>query len=264
MFKTRDLLLFLLCAGFLLIAIGVTSVHQWFDGVTAFETLSEIEQEGPDFEAAEATPLDRAARILELQQKLAVRGNVITAAPELPVSTSDTTDNEAASEEADVAVAVGAVDTCVSYRAVALAWPTSGLVTEEREGRRLYVTAETVETPVTVGTSTTVQTAVTERIWLHLPIRTSAYPTPACVPYDVVGIALDGSLIRNNEQGIYSVFGAETLIGYALDGLPIYGQNSTVATDACGGVVVNGQYRYYLSSERDGVLGCFAAAPVQL
>ena len=263
MFRTRDLLLFLACAGFLLVAIGITSVSHWLGAETNYDILAEVAPEGPDLAAADAAPLDRAARILELQQKLAARGNVISAAPEItPVP--EVVDVETESESEASTVVAGAVMQCAQYRTAALAWPLGGVTTEEREGRRLYITAETASVPVTVGTSTTMQADVVERIWLHLPIRTSAYPTSTCLPYDVVGVAQDGSLIRNNEQGIYSVFGADTLIGYALDGLPIYGLNSTVATDACGGVVVNGQYRYYLSSERDGVLGCFAAAPVQL
>jgi hypothetical protein len=50
-----------------------------------------------------------------------------------------------------------------------------------------------------------------------------------CLSYDVVGVALDGSLIRNNEHSLYQVFGSETLIGYALDGFPIYGLNKSSA-----------------------------------
>jgi hypothetical protein len=84
------------------------------------------------------------------------------------------------------------------------------------------------------------------------------------LPTDVVGIAQDGSLIRESEMALYGVFGGETLVGYALDGFPIYGSNPGAATDHCGGMMVGGQYRYYLSPERDSVINCFAGVPVTL
>ena len=58
---------------------------------------------------------------------------------------------------------------------------------------------------------------------LQLPSRTMPAASPSCIGSDVIGIANDGSLIRNDELSLYGVFGSETRIGYALDGLPIYG-----------------------------------------
>jgi hypothetical protein len=85
----------------------------------------------------------------------------------------------------------------------------------------------------------------------------------SCVASDVIGIATDGSLIRNNEVGAYGVFGGGTLVGYALDGFPIYGVSEQKA-DICGGAMVGGQYRYVISSERATIINCFAGAPVAL
>jgi hypothetical protein len=78
-----------------------------------------------------------------------------------------------------------------------------------------------------------------------------------------VGVAKDGSLIRNNEARLYGIFGEQTLVGYALDGFPIYGISESVV-DACGGVSVAGQYRYQLSVERENIINCFAAKPIAL
>ena len=86
----------------------------------------------------------------------------------------------------------------------------------------------------------------------------------SCLSSDIVGIALDGSLIRNGEHTLYSIFGAETLVGYALDGFPIYGAIGAPVTDNCGGTAMAGEYRYYLSSERTGVIGCFSGESVTL
>eukprot|EP00588_Corethron_pennatum_P035950 CAMPEP_0194345440 /NCGR_PEP_ID=MMETSP0171-20130528/104854_1 /TAXON_ID=218684 /ORGANISM="Corethron pennatum, Strain L29A3" /LENGTH=343 /DNA_ID=CAMNT_0039112417 /DNA_START=163 /DNA_END=1190 /DNA_ORIENTATION=+ len=41
----------------------------------------------------------------------------------------------------------------------------------------------------------------------------------------------------------------DTLLGYALDGYPIYGpypENSSVALDECNGIFINGQYQYHV------------------
>jgi hypothetical protein len=80
---------------------------------------------------------------------------------------------------------------------------------------------------------------------------------PTCLPHEVVGIARDGSLIRNDEAALYGIFDDTVLIGYALDGFPIYGQTVDRPLDQCGGAMVDGSYRYYLSEERDHVLGCY-------
>ena len=57
------------------------------------------------------------------------------------------------------------------------------------------------------------------------------------------------------------------IYGVALDGFPIYGpgQGATKVTnsqlDACHGMEVNGQYRYYMTDEWPYVLGCFWGIP---
>ena len=79
----------------------------------------------------------------------------------------------------------------------------------------------------------------------------------------MVGVALDGSLIRNTEYPVYAIFGSESLIGYALDGFPMYGL-STDVVDQCGGKSVDGQYGYYLRPDQTVVLDCFFGKPVSL
>jgi hypothetical protein len=79
----------------------------------------------------------------------------------------------------------------------------------------------------------------------------------------VIGITIGGSLIRNNEVGVYGVFGGDTLVGYALDGFPIYG-TSGQKTDICGGGMIGGQYRYMISSSRGTIINCFAGTPVAI
>jgi len=59
------------------------------------------------------------------------------------------------------------------------------------------------------------------------------------------------------------------IIGVALDGFPIYGpkdENGRTLTsadlDECHGRLVNGQYRYHVTSDFPYFLGCFRGAPV--
>jgi hypothetical protein len=129
----------------------------------------------------------------------------------------------------------------------------------------VYREHEVLPEPVVDGASTTLTLVpTTEReVVLQLPHRLFATGANACLSTDIVGIALDGSLIRNSDYTAYRVFGSETLIGYALDGYAIYG-TGTFATDACGGSDVGGEYSYYLSPDREGVIGCFNATPVSL
>ena len=108
-----------------------------------------------------------------------------------------------------------------------------------------------------------VSTDVSSSTVLQLPINSVQSNTKTCLKTDIVGIALDGSLMRNGEDKIYKIFGGETLLGYALDGFPIYGLN-TEETDSCGGTSVLGAYRYYLSDKRAGLIGCFSGSPIEL
>ena len=128
-------------------------------------------------------------------------------------------------------------------------WNPKSIVIEDAAFSRNVVSRETV------GTTTVSVVRVT------LPKLATLVSAKNCIPADIVGIALDGSLIRNNEYKVYGVFGEGTLVGYALDGAAIYGQTSSLATDACGGTVIDGVYRYYLSDERDGILGCYSGTP---
>src|SRR5690606_28864850 len=99
---------------------------------------------------------------------------------------------------------------------------------------------------------------------LQLPINSFPSDVKTCLNNDIVGIALEGSLMRNAEDKIYKIFGSETLLGYALDGFPIYGLDDSLVADSGGGASVSGAYRYYLNSSRSGLIGCFSGSPISL
>ena len=71
---------------------------------------------------------------------------------------------------------------------------------------------------------------------------------------------MDGSLIFNSDAILYRSYGSETLIGYALDGFPIYGPTSA-EKDACGGYDAPTGYRYAISADTNTVLECFMGTP---
>lgn len=156
----------------------------------------------------------------------------------------------------DVSVASSRVQECSGYSIYVGAWPQRVHV-EEREGARLVYTA---------GASTAAATSSdkVETVLLQLPVHTQPQLQRSCLPTDVVGVAQDGSLIRNNEHGLYSIFTDATIVGYALDGFPIYGKNNSVVVDECGGAVVGGQYGYVLQDDRAAIIHCFRGRPVNL
>ncbi len=259
-FRTKDFLLFLLTVAFILVGITATLQSDISKRSTSssFSALL-VSSEEVTYEAVlpEAAALDRTGRLTLLREKIAALV-LDSPAVENPVVLTE----EVVEEKA---VVPSAVLYCPRYTAITPVWEPTGLRFEVVEGARL-VYREVAAVPLVVENATGTSAAMSgpaRTLVLQLPLRGAPLATKTCLHSDVVGIATDGSLIRNNEQALYRVFGAETLVGYALDGFPIYGV-STAVTDECGGSSASGEYRYYLSAEREGVLGCFGGVPVTL
>lgn len=260
-FRTRDFALFLLSVAFLVVGITSTAksnlvVEQQQATVISFDNANEevsykatLPEQEEDF---------RSSRLAQLREKISKL--VISKPSEIePEIIEETTTDAEGSQQ----VAVGYINLCPNYTAINPPWSPKGLNFEIVEGARLvYREISPVLSVSDVG-STTVP-ASSREIVLQLPLRTFPMSAKTCLASDVIGIALDGSLIRNNEQGLYKVFGSETLIGYALDGFPVYGLDTTIQTDECGGSLSAGEYSYYLSPLREGVLGCFGGDPVSI
>jgi len=247
MIRTRDFFLFLICVAFLIVAIG----FQVTQSRTAFLDMS---QGMPQFRGGEGEPISaelvivedtRGARIARLREMVGAIATppVSEIVVSEEVATSTTTAEQTTSSKAVL---------CPQYQTYARPWSTTGLTSVEREGVRIFHEGTQALADGELGV-----------IRIILPVRQFASVNTSCIPSDVIGIALDGSLIRNNEQGLYGVFGENTHIGFALDGFPIYGA-STAVTDSCGGTTVATEYHYYLSLDREFILGCFAAAPTLL
>jgi len=212
------------------------------EGVTGEDIESEINKE---------EGFSRAENLKNMRAKIASNPELLKEAKSSPlfIPTEKTTkDSDKKEEESNgKEVSSGSIKTCAEQINLGNNWVASGISFNEIGGIR-----EVIKTDSISGEKKTIA-------WLPA-LKTASGEN--CLNSSVVGIALDGSLIKNNENGLYNIFSKESLVGYARDGFPIYGLNNSVKTDTCGGTIEGGQYRYYLSTERNGVLGCFSGSPI--
>lgn len=259
MFRTRDYAVMLSLIGFLVVAIVFTARGSLPFGLAgsqgaAIFTAGESATAYSASVAADGGP-SREERVAELRKKIAGRDSFFAAAestpetPEVVPTVPEVTDDESVKE-----------NRCGGYVVYSGSWSPAGLKIEEVEGARLVY--RSVATPGE-DASSTVPVVPQREIVAQLPVRSAPLSSQSCITMDVIGIATDGSLIRNNEISMYKVFGGETLIGYALDGFPLYG-SSNEKTDICGGVMKGGQYRYELSDDREVILNCYAGSPISI
>lgn len=259
MFRTRDFVLLFVTIVFLIMAISATLFKTQTKSDSQDSQIQFVDSAQEEYSAEIILPesVSRESKLAEMKRKIAESGEVSISAP---------VDEEMGIEEEVVAEVVseeslqGELINCPSYSTYAGAWSPDGVKFELSGGVRL-VYRDVVSEPKTVSASTSsssTESLINRLVLIELPI----YPivSKSCIPTDVIGIANDGSLIRNNEAGLYGVFGPQTQIGFALDGYPIYGLSNNTQ-DECGGEIVGGQYGYYLSSERETVLNCFTGRP---
>ena len=260
MFRTRDFILIFTAVFFLVIAIGVTSLHQFLSSPAS--TNGELRPSDYVIEeytvSTDHSETSRDATITALRDKIAKSNSVIKMPEPIATATADEDDSDV-----DEEVVTDDVQLCTEFQTVtSVAWVPQDTYWQQAEGARILYERPYVEAKVTSTTSSS-SVPISDIARVQLPIISLPTSNPSCIKTDVVGIALDGSLIRNNEAGLYSVFGAETIIGYALDGFPIHGLGNE-RSDNCGGRIVSGQYRYELSSERQNVINCYASTPQSL
>lgn len=199
--------------------------------------------------------MSREDRIAQLRKKIANR-EVETIAPATTAAVeTDETENTI---EPEVPVTAEQVEMrCGNYQQSAVSWSSAGVTIAEVEGARLVYKEGA---PTVVG-STSIPT---RKVLAELPLRSRPTSTGNCIDSDVIGISVQGSLIRNNEVLAYGASGSGALVGYALDGFPIYGGTSAVAVDVCGGATVSGQYRYFVSSDQKTIINCYSGTPISL
>jgi hypothetical protein len=255
--NTRNFFLYILCVGFLVIAIVATYTKDVSSENKQIDMYVDSETEESEYKVATSTRerVSREQNLEALRQKIAVinKDQVISPASE--------TEEVATEEENPTTTELGSVMQCENYQADKAFFLPSDIKIMVAEGARLVYR----DLPIApVSASSSVATPDNRELLLQLPLRSFPMAVKNCLPYEIVGIAPDGSMIRNNEASVYAIFGPDTLVGYALDGFAIYGKSNSQGLDSCGGEVVGGEYRYYLSDGRDKVLNCFAGTPIQI
>lgn len=263
MISTRDFLLFLLTVSFLVLAITFTAVNRGV-GNTASVSLAPLSDNDEEviyemMPLEETNTLNRGEELAKMKDKVSdflannslAKAITESLAPKIKeaIEENKTPDqNNEAGSESENSVVAGKILECPSYQKANPSWSPVGL-TWSVEGNTRVLSRAVASGEVDIV--------------LVLPANPVATGGKTCLTSDIVGVANDGSLIRNNEASLYQIFGAEVIIGYALDGFPINGLYRG-QTDECGGKTEAGQYGYYLSSDRDGVLGCFSGQPTSL
>ncbi len=253
--RTKDFMIFLLTLAFLL--VGSVSWLESGNNIKDQEaTLIYGLQESTDQEVVyqatlpDSKPDERSSRLQSLQGKIAQ----LFASDDLIEAEVETETETAPEPEVELSNTDGEIILCPNYALANISWDSDNLKFVVTEGARVLYRDGSVNTGNDTASSTILQ----------LPINTFKSNVKTCLNNDIVGIALDGSLLRNGEDKIYKIFGKDTLLGYALDGFPIYGLDNDTITDSCGGTTLEGSYRYYLNDSRPGLIGCFSGFPVSL
>jgi len=269
MFRTRDFVLVLTAVVFLAMAIGVTVFSQWQTAGEQKVSLQPAVTNDSEYSVStlNSHEFSRSQMLQQMHDKIAASSQLSITAPEsvevvekVTASTSTSTSTSTPEEM------VRGPQLCPGYAAAYTNWSPTGIKIEEVEGARLVYKMVEESAPVAQNISSTSEPIIIQPkrdVLAQLPVRSVPAATTFCISSDVIGIANDGSLIRNNEAGVYGIFNSSTLVGYALDGFPIYG-SSPETGDTCGGTMATEGYRYQISPQRDTILHCYSAAPIQL
>lgn len=258
MVRTKDLLLIVVVLVMLFMAISATLASRMITKQMQEDALSgAVTAEAPVYESAtdDSGSMDRAANIARLRSLLAA-GDVIESSPSVESSPVLETETES----------IDGMPTCLGAGTgieVARSWPLVGVAVKTVGANRVVAHLA----PIPAGTvnesgSTTVVAsgATNERVLLSLPLYPGKNAEPTCMRTEIVGVTAAGSLLFNNDIVLYRQTGTETLIGYALDGFPIYGAYAG-ETDSCGGYDGPGGYRYVVSPQDQTLIECFVGSP---
>lgn len=254
--RTRDLILFAVCAIFLVTAINIT----WFLD-TATPSRESVTFRAADDAVSAVAPteqtLDRDAIISALREKLRSEQGVVL---ENPSVTTDADAAEAVATSTDASPIARAnyclyADDTLPYIGQ---WPLNGTEMAVAEGMRVFYTEEEVILAA-AATSTEEDVEVVRNELLALPTNPVYTGGNNCLPSEVIGVTTGGILLFNDDSRPFASLGAQQLVGYARDGFPIYGRYDG-EVDACGGYQHPAGYRYTISADRDYIIGCYQGA----
>lgn len=254
MIRTRDFVVYIGVLLFLVSAISVTITKDLIVARTAtveqFAAVSASAQELSLGVVAATDTEDRATYIAAMREKLARGEGKISGAPVVLASEISTP----SPAEPVTSRSVMLCSASASMDRVLMNWEPSSTVIRTVEGARVVVH----EVPGQEG-----EAEATAEPLLQLAMRHARAAHDSCLPSQVVGVGVDGTLILNGDAPRFQSMVHDRLIGYALDGFPIYGVAPGDTLDSCGGTDTGAGYQYHIRADEDFVLGCFAAAPAQ-
>jgi len=203
---------------------------------------------------------DRESFVAMMKKELARRVDKIVVPA--PVVTEDSgafidIDNDESQQTTNDNREVFWCDATVLEAQFVASWPAVVEVFE-REGARVIVsTTPALETATgTIG-------QLPSPTLMQFPIRPELRAEPTCLTHGYIGVTTDGRLIHNNDVILYKSYPGDSLVGYAFDGNPIYGNADNSKLDSCGGQVTASGYRYHLRTEDNFIIGCFMSEPQQ-
>ncbi|MFT5036800.1 MAG: hypothetical protein ACI9VM_000365 [Candidatus Azotimanducaceae bacterium] len=270
MIRARDFLLYILIFTFVVLGIFFTLSQ---DRDTSTDTESEpnvvlSSTDGDEIHAREnrAEDIDRRANIAALQEKIAngegliSQGEPVFTSVDTPTSTENPEQNDV-NQDAIVATSDRTAEYCVTQNNFSTSVNILNRNAGEfsiSEGARI-LSADTV-VDIVVGSSSVSTT--TKKAVLQLPQNPIRGLASNCLDSEVIGIALDGTVIKNNETWKFRGAASSTLIGYSRDGIGIHGAGvDETLLDSCGGYDTGSGYQYHLREKELFILGCFAASP---
>jgi hypothetical protein len=268
MIRARDFLLYLVVLTFLLLVM-IFTVRSVPNGIANPSSRNSDPQflDGTEFIIDKSEQdIDRDQNRANLRAKLA-KGSELNDLPE-PVFTSVDTPVSAPESDPNIDSEINTPDetqrlqkfcpTILSYEDVLANWNNKQASLSVQGDRRLLIGKEIKI--VTVGSST--NEVLVDHIYLDLPVKPFRDLSSNCLDSEVIGVALDGNLIKNSDTWKFRNYSSDVLLGYARDGIPIYGQGVDEALlDTCGGYDNGIEYRYYLREKELFVLACFDAKP---
>jgi len=252
MIRTRDFLLFVVILLFLLVGISGTLIHERLKVATGVVGEVNFKNDSVELSVSSNREEDnKAANLARLRAKLAVGEQI--SVPDIDTVVAPPTPINLVVINRQAIYCPSLKDTTQ----LKSTWPKNVAVREVEGARMVY---EQVTQMASSATSTAPN--ITEIPRLQLSVNQVRESQDTCINSDVIGITTTGALITNDAASRYIGVSELTLIGFALDGLPIYGvKTDTSKLDSCGGESGPLGYRYHLRPGEDFVLGCFASTP---
>ena len=242
MIRTRNFVIYMALLVFVLYGIGTTLLYQFMSDEPMDIVKVDFEEGGGVAGVVAHQKTDfRQENIERLKTKLAAGGGEISAGPPVFTSVDETPEPEEFTEERVLVRCGGYVDRSLG----ASAWPASGVEQSLVEGARLFKDSS-------------------GEILLQLPLTPIKQGGATCVSQNVIGVGVDGSLLTNDGVKVRN-YAPLQLIGYALDGFPIYGPRlDDIPLDGCGGIDGATGYQYHVRNAEDFILACYSGIPVNL